>query len=144
MPRWQGNAMSLTICSSNDNTCQQLRVIRIIEAKFVAGTCVDPVRRSRAAPAVCKEHLLAFVYRDKNLSDAPIGGVPGNRRIARPFVGWHGVGAGAKKGRPFFEQAKCSLVSFGIGWSRARCVPNRDIREEVPSRAVDQSLQPLI
>ena len=31
-------AMSLTICSSNHNTCQQLRVIRIVKAKFVAGT----------------------------------------------------------------------------------------------------------
>ena len=46
-------------------------MIRIIKPELVVRTCFDPMRRSGAVAAVCKEHLLASVHRDKDPSDVP-------------------------------------------------------------------------
>ena len=102
------------------------------------------MRRSGATAAICEKYFLASIYGNKHSSNAPIASVPGNRRFARLFAGGNRVRVGTQKRRLFFQQAKRALVSFGICWSRARCIANRNIREEIPSCALDQSLQPVL
>src|SRR5438876_4322865 len=70
-------------------------MIRIIKPELVVRTCFDPMRRSGAVAAVCKEHLLASVHRDKDPSDAPIRRVPGNHRFAGLFSRQHQTFFGA-------------------------------------------------
>ncbi len=102
-------------------------MIRIIKAKLVVRTWFNPMRRSGAAAAVCKEDSLASVYRDKDPADAPIRSVPGNQRFADLFTCWNWIRVSSQNWRSFFQQAKRALIVIWIGWSRARRIANRDI-----------------